>query len=219
MALTVNLKVGRLLSRNEKLNTAKFNAVVKGIVIDLTGLIGSADIAPGAVNAAATSADAFWYALATSSGGTYTAAYANAVNAYVDGMWLSFKTDAACLQAPKFDAGAGAVTIVKWGGYAIGPGELPANSIITVRYNSTLIPGGCWEALSPIQNDPMRDDFAKASATMGGERGLVPAPRAGQQNYVLFATGWADPTATIAAIVQAQQSSAINLAQFLLSQH
>jgi len=193
MALTTSITVGRLLQRNELVDTAKINAMVRGIVINITGSVGSSDIAAGAVNAAATSADAFWYAPATSSAGLYTAVYANAVSNYVDGMWLSFKADAACPAAPQFDAGAGAKPLLNSTGVVLGSAEIAANNIVTVRYNSTLLAGGCWEVMSRSAIAPIDFPFRGAGSRGPGEIGLVPKPLAGQQGLYLRGDGtWQD---------------------------
>lgn len=219
MSLNIQLMAGRLLARNEKLDSAKLNAMFKSLVIITSGAVGSTDLAPGAVNAAATSADAFWYGVAVTSGTGYVVNYTNAVTSYIDGMWLSFRSDKANAAKATFNAGAGAMPLVKWSGQYLAAGDIVAGTIVTVRWNATssLIAGGCWEVMSLIGPRPIVEDFRPASLRAGGERGLVPRPKANAVRLWLRDDGWQDLTPFVTALVQAQSTIASNLNQFLLN--
>lgn len=219
MALVLNLKLARLLSRNELVTTAKLNATLRGITIDVAGLVSSSDIAPGAVNAAAMANDAFWFSSAVSTGAVYAASYANPVTSYIDGMWLSFRADHDSKQGAQFDAGAGPKALTKWNGLALARGDIRAGTTVTVRYNSsnTLVFGGCWEVMSLVGNRPVIEEFQGANTRTGGQRGLVPGPKAGPTRLWLRDDGWADITSLIQSIVTAGQTAQSAQAQFLLN--
>jgi hypothetical protein len=219
MALTTTITVGRLLARNELITTAKLNAMVRGIVINVTGSVGTSDLTAGAVTAAKTSVDAFWYAAATSTGAVYGVSYTPAVSGYADGQWFKFKTDIASKAAAQFNAGPGALPLY-YSGSPVGAGDFTANQDVIVSYNSSLNSGGGgFEVMSPLGARPVTADYLPASAQRGGQRGLVPDTKAGQQAYVLFAGGWADPTAQFTALVQQLAGANVILNQFLLGQH
>jgi len=219
MPLVTTISVGRLLSRGELITTAKLNAIVRGIVINISGSVGSSDLAAGAVDAAATSADAFWYAVATSNAVNYVAVYPNPVASYIEGMWLSFRADQACKASPTFDAGAGPFPLVKYGGQRLAAGDLWKDGIATVRWNptSTLVAGGCWEVMSLTGPRPITEDFQKAGPYNNGVRGLVPMPKAGATRLYLRDDGWQDLTPFVSSLVQALGAAPSNLAQFLYS--
>lgn len=177
MSQVVTISVGRLLSRNEKLTTAKINAIVKSIVINLSGIIGTVDLADGAVTPVKASPGAWFYAAAALAGDTYSATYNPAYAAHTDGTWLTFKAGTANPVNPLFDAGPGAKPLYKYGGrYRLEAGDIPVNSIVTVRYNSTVVAGGCWEVMSLIGLPPIKAPFIPASPYLSGEMGLVPPP-------------------------------------------
>jgi len=210
MALTVNLTVGRLLSRNEKLTTAKFNAVVKSVVINITGSVANSDLVAGAVTPDKLTMGAYFFAAATYDGSTtYTAAYSPVLTGYTDGLVLDFKANSANVGASLFDAGGGPLPLVKYGGtQPLDPGDIAANGNVTVRYNSTLVAGGCWEVLSVPARPPTVTPLQPASAYLAGHTGLVPSAKAGQQNlYLRGDATWQDPVAAAVA-----QTSAANWA-------
>ena len=197
MALTVQLTVGRLLSRNELLNTAKINAIVKSIVINITGSVGNADIVAGAITAALLTQDAYFDAAGVFDGSaTYTATYTPAITAYDDGMILSIKADTTNPGPVNLNAGAGVIPILKSGGtQTLDPGDIVANGRFAVRYNTTLVESGpVWELLSlPARPAPGMQPFLPATPFLTGTEGLVPAPAVGQQNQFLRADGtWQD---------------------------
>jgi hypothetical protein len=148
MAFSLAFNIGRLLGRNEKLTTAKINAIVKGMSATLTGTVGTAEIADAAVTPAKVVPGPWWYAAAAMAGSTYVASYTPPVTAYVDGLFLCFKTDVGNTGVTNFDAGLGAKTLRKYGGQVLVGGDIAAGAMVMVRYNSTLVAGGCWEIMS-----------------------------------------------------------------------
>ena len=219
MALNFKVLIGRLLARNERLDTAKLNSMFKSITVAPSGSVGTTDLEPGAVNAAATSADAFWYGVATTIGNAYTVAYTNAVTALIDGMWLSFRADAANVAGGRFDPGTGPMPLAKYGGLPLATGDIKAGEIVTVRWNATslLVAGGCWEVMSLIGPKPIVEDFTPASARLGGVRGLVPSPKAGATRLFLRDDGWKDINGTIQQLLAAEAQTSLPL--FLASQY
>jgi len=205
MALVVNLSVGRLISRNEKLTTAKFNAVVKSIVINISGSVGNSDLAAGAVTADKITNGPFFYTAPAVFDGTstYTAAYAPVITGYVDGMVLAFKVDTTNPGPVNFNAGAGGKPLVKHGGQRqLDPGDALANGILQVRFNTTLIAGGCWEVMSLVGRPVETTPLVGASPYGAGLSGLPPAPAAGQHTYYLRGDGqWVDVVTQITAAV------------------
>lgn len=200
MALVVNLSVGRLLAHNEKLTTAKINAVVKSIVIDISGSVGNADILAGAITPDKLTMGAYAFGEATFDGSaTYTGAWSPAITTYTDGLWLAVKCDTINPGAVSLDAGGGAKPILKHGGRGqLDAGDIVTGGIITVRFNTTLVGGGCWELMSlpgrPVETRPM----VGASGFLAGLGGLTPDPKAGQQTYYLRADGtWVDVVAQL----------------------
>lgn len=158
MALNFTFNFGRLFGKNERVTTAKLNAVVKGITASLTGTVGTADITDGSITPAKVQQGAWFFALATLSGSTYTAAYTPSVAGYVDGLFLCFQANAANTGAASLDAGAGAKPLRKFGGKVLNTGDIKAGQNCTVRYNSTLVAGGCWELVG-VPGQPLPDDW------------------------------------------------------------
>lgn len=202
MSLAVTISVGRLLSRNEKLTTAKFNAVVKSIVINISGSVGNTDLVAGAVTYDKASPGPWFFSPATFDGNqTYTAAASPALSAYVDGTELAFKVPTTNPGAVYLDFGAGALPILKHGGLQVlDKGDLLANGIGEVRYNATLVAGGCWELMSLLGRPTETTPFVGCSAFLQGQAGVVPAPNAGQQGLYFRADGtWQDVVAAALA--------------------
>lgn len=200
MSLNFTVTPGKVFVTNEKVNTAKLNQL--GVpVIQAEGVIAPADMAAADYSGKLTPG-AYCYTTATLATLTYTTAAS--VTTYVDGLWLAIKLGSTSPAAPLLDAGAGAKPLYQYGARtAVEAGDLLANTIIEVRYNSSLNSStGGWEVLTLIGPRPARSPFQPASAYLGGEQGLVPRPNAGQQNYYLRADGtWGDPTAAAIAAV------------------
>jgi hypothetical protein len=148
MALSLAFNIGRLLGRNERLTTAKINAIVKGMTASLSGTVGTGDITDGAVTPVKSSPGPWWFAQATMGGSTYAATYYPPVTSYADGLFLCFKTDVGNTGVTNFDAGAGAKPLRKYAGQVLVGGDIGAGAMVMVRYNSTLAAGGCWEVMS-----------------------------------------------------------------------
>ncbi len=222
MSQVVTISVGRLLGKNERLTTAKFNAVVKSIVINISGSVGTTDLADGAVTPPKLLPGAYTYAPATLAAGTYTAAYAPLpVTTYTDGLWLTFKTDLANTAAPKLDAGAGAKPLVSYGGHPLNAGDIRAGGIATVRYNSTLVVNavaGAFEVMSLIGPVPLTGNVLGATAVSNGQRGYVPTPLVGEQDYALRGDGtFRNLTPDIDARILVTAPAANNFLQYLHS--
>lgn len=167
MAIALSLQFGRLLNKAEKVTNAKINAVVKGISAAITGNVGNADIAPAAVDPTKVAQGAYWFASAVLGAGTYTAAFVPVVAAYSEGLVLAFKANAGNAGAVNFDAGAGAKPLRKWGGKALEVGDIAANQIVSVRYNTNLVGGGCWEIMA-TPGQPLRDDYRFSAGVSSG---------------------------------------------------
>jgi len=148
MSLSLNFNTGRLLGRNEKLTTAKINAIVKGVSANLSGAVGTGDLVDGAVTPVKAAPGPWWYAAAALGGSTYAATYYPAVTSYTDGLFLCFKSDVGNTGNTNFDAGAGGKSLRKYGGQILVGGDITAGAMVMVRYNSTLVAGGCWEIMS-----------------------------------------------------------------------
>lgn len=174
MALSFQFFFGRLLNKSERVTNAKINAIVKGISASLSGSVGNADLAAASVDPTKVQQGAYWYAPATWSGGSgvYTGTWTPAVAGYVDGLVLTFKANAANDSGggtgpASLDAGPGAKPIRKWNGKALEPGDIEAGQMVSVRYNSTLVGGGCWEVVG-VPGQPLRDNYRFAGATATG---------------------------------------------------
>ena len=202
MSLAVTISVGRLLSRNEKLTTAKFNAVVKSIVINISGSVGNSDLVAGAVTYDKASPGPWFFETATFDGNqTYTVAFSPAITSYVDGTEVAFQVPTTNPGPVYLDAGGGALPILKHGGLQVlDKGDLLANAIGEARYNATLVAGGCWELLSLLGRPTETTPFVGCSAFLQGQSGVLPAPNAGQQNLYFRADGtWQDAVAAALA--------------------
>lgn len=167
MALSFTFNFGRLLGRNERVTTAKLNAIVKGITGSLTGSVGNADLAAAAVDPTKVAPGAYWYALGSLAGSTYTAAFTPAVTGYSDGLVVAFKASAGNTGGVNLDAGAGAKSLRKWGGKPLETGDIVTGDIVNCRFNSTLVGGGCWEVAAPPAQ-PARDDYRYVATTGTG---------------------------------------------------
>jgi len=201
MSLNFSVQPGKIFTEGEKPTTAKLNQL--GVpVIRAEGVIGPTDMGAGDYSATL-GPGAYGYAPATRTGLNYTAAYDPLVTVYADGLWLAFKTDTASLAGATFDAGAGAKLLYAAAGTRpLETGELPANTLVQVRYNASLnvvatVAQGGWQIESTLPERPA-PAFEGASAQLGGQPGLVPPPLAGQQSTVLRGNGrWEDLTADI----------------------
>lgn len=198
MAITLTYSTGRLLGRNEKLTSAKINAIVKGITISLSGAVSTADLADGAVTAAKATPGAYWYAAATLSGAAYSATYTPAVTGYTDGLELAFKVGSANAGSDTLDAGAGAKPL-RANGVALAAADIASGTIVIVRYNSTLVGGGCWEILSalPVTAARVKDGtLTLAKLTDAARIAQSPVVSGARNLVVAYATA---STVTVAA--------------------
>jgi len=108
--------------------------------------------------------------------------------------------------AATFDAGAGAKPIYASGGTRVpDTGEIPANTILQLRYNASLNGAlGGWQILNTLRDRATVFEMVGASAVQGGLGGLVPAPRAGDEDKLLAGDGtYHDLDEDITAAIQA----------------
>ncbi len=112
---------------------------------------------------------AFLYAPSVLTTDTYAAVYSPAVASYVDGAVLAFKADAINPDGgTKFNAGAGAVLIVKEGFIALNAGDIQPNQIVEVRYNASI---SKWQLTSLTYHPGHRTGDIIPSATPLAEDG------------------------------------------------
>ncbi len=107
----------------------------------ITGVSNAADVTPAstdAVNINTIQRNYLSYATSTFATGTYTVTLTPAITSYWEGMIVTFKASAANTGATNLNVNAqGAVAITKAGGAALAAGDIQANQIVTVVYNST----------------------------------------------------------------------------------
>lgn len=196
MSLNFTVTPGKIWVEGEKIDTAKLNQTALP-TITASGSTAPADLAAGDYSGKF-NPGAYFYTTATLSSATYTTVAT--VASYVDGLVLAVKVDATNPAVPQLNAGAGDKPLYQHGGRTrVEAGDILANTIVEVRYNSSLNSGnGGWEVTTPIGPRPARSAFQPASAYAGGEQGLVPRPAVGQQNFYLRGDGnWADVVATV----------------------
>lgn len=152
MALNLNFNFGRLLQIGEKLTTARINAIVRGINASITGAVGTTDLAAGAVTAAKATPDAYFYTgNCVLIGTTYNVTGLPVTPpALTDGLVLYFKADANNAGPANLTVAGvgGAATISKYGGKALVAGDIKANQIVAVQYNTTLVAQPTWQMIS-----------------------------------------------------------------------
>lgn len=215
MSLNFSVTPGKIFAVGEKPTTAKLNQLGVPVIV-AQGVIGPGDMGVGNYDAVL-GPGAYVYAAATLAGTNYTAAYNPILATYTDGLWLAFKVNAANPAAATLDAGAGIKPLYTAGGSRVpDAGEIPASSIVQVRYNTSLnAASGGWQIISVLR-DRVLNEFGGASAQAGGLRGIVPRPLAGQQTYVLRATGlWESITADIDARIAVSTAATSSLPLYL----
>jgi hypothetical protein len=112
--------------------------------VSISGSVATADLADGAVTPAKITPGGYFYAADTTSTNTYTATFTPAVGAYADGLQVFLKITNANTAAapPSLNANAlGAKNIYHRHGQTPKAGDLPANSILHLVYNSSLNAG------------------------------------------------------------------------------
>lgn len=187
MSLNFTVSPGKVWTESERITTAKLNQTALP-VITAEGVTAPSDMAEGDYSGKFTPG-AYFYTTATLASSTYTTAAT--VASYVNGLTLAIKVDAANPAAVQLDAGASGKPMYQHGGRTrVEAGDIPADTIVEVRYNTSLDSGnGGWEVMTPIGPRPARSAFQPASAYVGGEQGLVPRPAVGQHNFALFGDG------------------------------
>jgi len=174
-------------------------------VITAEGSTGPSDMAAGNYDAIL-GPGAYGYEAATLSSLNYTAVFNPVVTTYVDGLEVAIKVDLVNPAAATFDAGAGAKPIYASGGTRVpDTGEIPANTILQLRYNASLNGAlGGWQILNTLRDRATVFEMVGASAVQGGLGGLVPAPRAGDEDKLLAGDGtYHDLDEDITAAIQA----------------
>lgn len=200
MSLNFTVTPGKIWTEGEKITTAKLNQTATPVVT-AEGNTAPSDLVAGDYSGKFT-LGAYFFTTATLASATYSTVAT--VASYADGLLLAFKVDATNPAAVQLNAGAGDKPLYQYGGRtAVEAGDILANTIVEVRYNSSLNSGnGGWEVLSPIGPRPTRAPFQPASAYLGGEQGLVPRPNAGQHGYYLRGDGtWGNAVAELTAAV------------------
>ena len=188
MSLNFTVQPGKIFTAGEKPTTAKLNQL--GVpVITAVGSTGPSDMAQSDYSTTL-AAGAYFYSLATLTSLNYAATYNPPVTSYVDGMFVRFKANVVNPAAATFNAGGGVKPIYKYGGsLAVEAGDIPAGSIVVMQYNSSLnAAAGGWELLTLLP-EKREAEMQGASATRNGASGIVPAPKVGEQTYVLGGDG------------------------------
>lgn len=164
MALTITV-VPFQLSPTEPWTVDKFNQGFSPS-INFSGSVGTSDLAAGAVTAAKAKTDAYSYGAASGTD-TYTVAMPNTLTALANGVqvWVKFvNTNATTTPTLNVDS-LGAKKIRYRGDIALRAGSLPANTIVSLVYNTSLDAGsGGWELQEDINY-----------AVVGEARGLAAA--------------------------------------------
>lgn len=129
--------------------------------VSISGSVATGDLAPGAVTAAKVTPDAYAYAAATGTD-AYAATFNPAVTAYANGLQLQVKfANPNATTTPTLNAnGVGAKKLRFRGDLALRAGDIQANCILALVYNSSLdAAAGGWE----IQN--IREDLVIGAAS------------------------------------------------------
>lgn len=147
MALNINFNFGRLLQLGEKLTNPRINAIVRGISANITGQVGTSDIAPGSIDPTLMAPGAYAY----TENCTLVASTYNVLDFPVEpttlipGMVLAFKADAQNPGPVNLKVGALAtVSITKYGGQPMKAGDIKAKQIIVVQYTFDLLAQPTW---------------------------------------------------------------------------
>jgi len=152
MALSIT-SVPFQLSPTEEWTTAKFNQGFNP-TISFTGSVATGDLASGAVTAAKLTPDAYAYAAASGTD-TYTATFSPAFTAYINGLQVRVKfANANATTTPTLNANSlGAKKLRFRGDVAVRAGDIPANCILDLTYNTSLDSGsGGWEIQDALEN-------------------------------------------------------------------
>lgn len=164
MSLTITL-VPFQLSPTEEWTVAKLNQGFNPTV-SFSGSVGTADLASGAVTAAKVTPDAYAYAAATGTD-TYVATFSPAFSAYINGLQVQVKfANANTSTTPTLNANSlGAKKLRFRGDIALRAGDIPANTILALTYNTSLDGGtGGWE---------IQDVLEPQDAVVAASRNLI----------------------------------------------
>jgi hypothetical protein len=106
--------------------------------VAVTGTVGTSDIAAGAVTAAKSAPDAYWYAAGALGGGVYAVTLSPAATSYITGMEVRFKASAANTAAVDINVnGLGAKNLFKLGGEELDAGDIRSGQDVVCMYDGT----------------------------------------------------------------------------------
>jgi hypothetical protein len=158
------------------------NLALVGTGIFLATPAGRAPFAPGVIKASLSQPDAWFYGTGGGSGTHYLVTLSPLLSAYVndsnvqvynnywDGLVIAFKAPATSLAAADLNAGLGVNAIYRLDGTVIQAGDIVANTIVELRFNSSLGSGGAWQQMASIPAAPQnyRAGIATTSTSTTG---------------------------------------------------
>lgn len=148
MSLTVTTTPGKVFTPTERVDNAKLNLLGQP-TFTVTGTMTGTEIAAGAVSAAKSTPDAYWYAAGTLTSNTYAVTLSPALAALTTGAEVWFKADVAYLDAAGTGIclvnvnGLGAVALKKFGTVDLAKNDVRAGQIVGMRYD-----GASWQMFS-----------------------------------------------------------------------
>ena len=132
--------------------------------ISLAGSVGIAEVV-GNWPASRMVPDAYWYAPAVFATDTYAVTLSPALTALANGVEVAFKADAVCVAASLLNVNSlGAKPLFTSFNVAVLAGDIRANQVVQVRYNTSLGASGGWQILSQSGNPPHRYITSAGSA-------------------------------------------------------
>lgn len=140
--------------------------------ISISGTIGGGDISPGAITTTHITPGAYFYSAGIYALGTYAVTLAPALTGYANGVECEFKADTENTGTANADVNAlGAKPIYKHYDQPLAKGDIRANQIVRLVYNSNLNGGsGGWQMQSPGGN---RDDRFQSVASTGTDAYVI----------------------------------------------
>jgi hypothetical protein len=171
--------------------------------VSISGSVVAGDLAAGAVTPAATTPGAYFYAADVTNTNAYVATYSPAVGAYADGLQILLKVTNANTTAavPSVNAnGLGAKNIYHRTGQTPKAGDIPANSIVHLIYNSSLnASAGGFEIVNVTPSATIRPAVNVTTGTANAQAVVNVPPLTGYQvGQLLLVTAGASLTNTAA---------------------
>lgn len=178
MSLGINFNFGRLLQIGEKLTTARINAIVRGITANITGQVGTSDLAPGSITPPLVEPGAYAYTEnCTLVADTYQVLdFPVEPIALIPGMVLAFKADAANPGPVNLQvSGLASANITKYGGTPLKAGDIKAKQIIVVQYTFDLLATPTWAMVCLPANsfDPTQAPVSDVSRNLVAQNNAV----------------------------------------------